>query len=230
MAETRQQKIKRWRSERARRWKQNKAAKARIRANTKRIERINLAIKKALAAVPGNVPNAVNGWHPGATRVPYSALAMDRSVPAKGVLHTTEGYGLPSYAGSNPTFTLVLTGPGYLRPKLYQHIPLGTGAKALKHTRAQATNTANATQIELGNAFAGRISQLKDQDYRAIADLMRFIEKNAGVPRRTGVRFTVPAARLSDSEWRNYGGWLGHAHVPQNDHWDPGAFDIHRVL
>lgn len=228
-AETRKQKLARWRKERARRWKQIKAAKARLRADTTRVQRLNRAIAKVKAQLQP-VPPSLGGWHPGAQRVPYSPGSYTIACPPKGVLHTTEGYGLPNYAGSNPTFTLVLTGPGYLRPKLYQHIPIQSAAKALRHTESTPTNGAHAIQIELGNAFAGKIGQLKDQDYTAIANLMRWIERHGGVLRRSNVRFAVPAQRLSNSAWINTVGWVGHEHVPQNDHWDPGSFDIARVL
>ncbi|HEY6222818.1 MAG TPA: hypothetical protein VIW26_03470, partial [Gemmatimonadales bacterium] len=38
-----------------------------------------------------------------------------------------------------------------------------------------------------------------------------------------GVRFTAAA-------WLAFDGWCGHQHVPNNDHGDPGAIDIARLL
>jgi len=35
---------------------------------------------------------------------------------------------------------------------------------------------------------------------------------------------------MSNSEFDTYTGWLGHEHVPQNDHGDPGAFPWKRLI
>ncbi|NIS66407.1 MAG: hypothetical protein GTO05_14860, partial [Gemmatimonadales bacterium] len=32
--------------------------------------------------------------------------------------------------------------------------------------------------------------------------------------------------RMSDQQWEAFNGICGHEHVPNNTHWDPGAFDI----
>jgi hypothetical protein len=32
--------------------------------------------------------------------------------------------------------------------------------------------------------------------------------------------------RLTDGQWEGFNGICGHQHVPNNTHWDPGAFDI----
>ncbi|MGP3971520.1 hypothetical protein [Streptomyces sp. 6N223] len=36
--------------------------------------------------------------------------------------------------------------------------------------------------------------------------------------------------RLTGAQWLAYYGWLGHQHVPENDHGDPGDIDFARVL
>jgi hypothetical protein len=41
---------------------------------------------------------------------------------------------------------------------------------------------------------------------------------------------TSNGVRLSDSQFDTYSGWLGHQHVPQNDHGDPGAFPWARLV
>jgi hypothetical protein len=36
--------------------------------------------------------------------------------------------------------------------------------------------------------------------------------------------------RLTFAQWLKFTGWLGHQHVPENDHGDPGAFPFARVI
>lgn len=80
-----------------------------------------------------------------------------------------------------------------------------------------------------------------------VAWLVRWLHEQHGVPltcvrdwlaygvdaRRPGV---VPAsygaspARMTFEEWRNFTGWCGHQHVPENDHGDPGSMDFARVI
>lgn len=36
--------------------------------------------------------------------------------------------------------------------------------------------------------------------------------------------------RMSDAKWKKFNGICGHQHVPNNDHWDPGALDITRLV
>jgi hypothetical protein len=38
------------------------------------------------------------------------------------------------------------------------------------------------------------------------------------------------ARRLTCAQWHNYSGYLGHEHVPSNQHWDPGRFPIDKIL
>src|SRR5690606_31946353 len=36
--------------------------------------------------------------------------------------------------------------------------------------------------------------------------------------------------RLSHEQWNRFSGQLGHQHAPApNDHWDPGALNLHRI-
>ena len=36
--------------------------------------------------------------------------------------------------------------------------------------------------------------------------------------------------RLTEDEWETFNGICGHEHVPNNTHWDPGAFDIKEFM
>lgn len=169
----------------------------------------------------------MSNWHPAAKRVPYSDAGPFVKAGAKIVWHTTETSGLPIYSGSAPHFTFNPATGG-----LWQHIPINRSAKSLEHPAGTVeTNHANCVQVEL-------IGYAKDSGtwgagaYSNIAKLARWIEANAGVPSRCGVTFTdaYHVKRLSAADWLNYAGHLGHQHVPNNHHWDPGQFRIDLVL
>lgn len=52
-------------------------------------------------------------------------------------------------------------------------------------------------------------------------------------PRRPGVTpasYGTNPARMSMAAWQKFTGWCGHAHVPENDHGDPGAMDFARII
>ena len=138
--------------------------------------------------------------------------------------HTTETNGLPNYGGSAPHFTLdPATG------RLWQHIPLNLGARALK---PGGPNFWNAVQVEL-LGFAKDSHTWPDGSYRRIAKLARWIESNFGVPRGCGVTFKGDHSTPhlpSFEAFKSYAGHIGHQHVPGNTHWDPGALKINLVL
>lgn len=161
----------------------------------------------------------------------------------RGVLHTTEGdtyaaarsaYG----AGVAPHFTVSFEGGVF---QAWQHISIDRAARALAHPAGTIdTNRLRCIQIEIVG-HAASAGTLPKQYLDGIGKLMRWIESNTGIPRSTGVQFhsdkdgivlardTSPI-RLSAQDWVAYQGWLGHQHVPVNDHWDPGAIDINYLL
>ncbi|TFI30176.1 N-acetylmuramoyl-L-alanine amidase [Streptomyces sp. 4R-3d] len=80
-----------------------------------------------------------------------------------------------------------------------------------------------------------------------VAWLVKWLNTNHGIPltgvrdwlaygkdsRRPGVTpasYGASPARMSHAAWRNFKGWCGHQHVPENDHGDPGNLDFARVL
>jgi hypothetical protein len=80
-----------------------------------------------------------------------------------------------------------------------------------------------------------------------VAWLVRWLHDYHGVPltcvkdwlaygkdsRRPGVTpasYGASPARMSMSAWRNFTGWCGHQHVPENDHGDPGNLDFARII
>lgn len=200
----------------------NKATK-RLRMRKKQVAQA----ERVIARHKDDVATAAKAlWNPAATKKVYSSAGSFTGGGRKIVWHTTEGGSLPVYSGDAPHFTL--------NPKtgeLWQHIPINESAKALEHHNASETNRANAIQVEL-IGYAAESHTWPSSYYDNIAKLARWIEHNAGVPCKCSVDFRVGVARLSDSEFVNYAGHLGHAHVPQQwaGHWDPGAFRIAEVV
>lgn len=167
-------------------------------------------------------------WHPEAQRVPYDDAGPFVKAAPKIVWHTTETQGLPTYAGSTPHFTF-----DPRSGKLYQHVALNRAAKSLEHPSGTVeTNRAHCIQVEL-LGYAKDTQNWTKTAYARIAKLARWIELNAGVARKCSVKFTgadVAPERLSSFSWLAYAGHCGHQHVPNNHHWDPGAFQIELVL
>jgi hypothetical protein len=161
------------------------------------------------------------------------------------VLHTTETSGWPGYAGgaSAPTFTAL---PDYANKKLIfrQHFPLNMSARALKNLSGGVnTNTTNVVQIELvGTSARGGPGmfwpEAPDWALNSLADFVKFLNAEWGIPMTSSVKWvSYPASygfnasqRLSGNAWLNYRGILGHQHVAENDHGDPGLFPAARLL
>jgi peptidoglycan hydrolase-like protein with peptidoglycan-binding domain len=169
--------------------------------------------------------------------------------PYKGILHTTEGSSLPGYGGggSAPHFTVVPD----LRTKtvrIYQHFNTSRPARALLNPAGGVqTNNDSAIQIELvgtcdprnkGKGYGIYWPEAPKWALDGVAKLMRWIEANHGIPRRTTSRPWVAypdsygdsPARMGGHEWDTFAGWCGHQHVAENDHGDPGNLNITYLL
>lgn len=161
--------------------------------------------------------------------------------PTIGILHTTESSTFPAssqnYFGTDnyPHFTVVNRhGVG----EVWQHISIRDYARALKNLPGGVqTNMHGVVQIEV----VGRAVSPFTKDpviVEVLMPLMRWIESQTHIQRRSSVRFApYPASagqgasqRLSGAAWNAYSGWAGHQHVPENDHGDPGAIDIAKLL
>lgn len=182
-------------------------------------------------------------WHPDAKKNVFPSAGAYVPAGRKICWHTTETKGLPAYNGTQPHFTLnPRTGD------LWQHQSIAEAAKALAHPSGTVeTNRAQVIQVELicysdekvaANVGGIAVPDLTNADYARIAKLARWIEKNAGVKRKTSVTFKhypessggSNGVRLSQSAWTAYEGHLGHQHVPGNLHGDPSSLDIARIL
>jgi hypothetical protein len=109
------------------------------------------------------------------------------------------------------------------------------------------TNRANALQVEIvcysdQHVASGSASRLfvADLDSLALADLRAFCEWAAaeyGVglfwPGKAALSYAqanAPGFRMTGDDWYLFGGVAGHQHVPENDHWDPGALAWEQII
>lgn len=164
---------------------------------------------------------------------------------ARGVLHSTETTGLPSYEGGAvaPHFTYdPRTG------HIWQHFDTARPSRALAHLPGTIdTNNMRAIQIEIvaysdaGAALkAGglRVDRLSSGQMAVLAKLMRWIEATSRVSRSCSVVFKAypgsagisNGVRMSSSRWLSYGEWCGHEHVPGNVHGDPSDLAMRTLL
>lgn len=184
------------------------------------------------------MPYMAELWYPEAIKdeLPNAGYMLTSSW--RGVLHTTEG---SSYAGaksayvgnrSAPHFTVSFEG-GVFRVR--QHIPLNRAARALRNlTGGVDTNRLRCIQIEIVG-FAAKPGAISGAYADGTGRLMRWIEANTEIKRIGPGRAFATAygqnhLRFSNAEWMAFNGWCGHCHVPENDHWDPGAIDINHLL
>lgn len=176
-------------------------------------------------------------WHPRAKRVLFED-AGDFVEPfnPKIIWHTTEGQTIDgavaayrANGGDCPHFTIE---PHNFSRKLYQHIRLDRASRSLRHpSGTPETNRAGCIQIEIVG-FTADIRKMTRRQYRWLYWLARWIEQNAHVHRAAYHPFPDNPGyhRLSPDGFPTARGHLGHCHVPNNDHMDPGNIIIGRIL
>jgi hypothetical protein len=176
------------------------------------------------------------------------------------VLHTTEGTSWPEYGGDGSTapnmtgLPPLMGNPGKWRA----HFPDEKSSRALQNLDGGVqTNTLNAHQIELIGTCDPRNkvrwggtsrTRLAGRDYvfwpNADEKQLKWVGRMlAGLHLRHGLRLVAPRqflpypdsygstrVRLNGAEWSNVTGVVGHQHVPENSHGDPGNIDIDFIL
>ena len=156
---------------------------------------------------------------------------IDEDSPPKGVGHTTEVDGLPSYGPGQqdaPTFTIG-------RSKVWQHRKLLKGCGTLRNNKATdpPTNTVVRIQFEL-IGFSTTKSWLPDSAFQvdALAAIKQLAKDELDVPpehvwpdKQDG---DAKAMQKLDyvrrtSKFPHVAGWYCHGEVPENVHWDWGS-------
>lgn len=178
-------------------------------------------------------------WLPGWPRRPASDSGWFDGGPFRLVLHTTEGGWDGSIAaldrGSWPHFLMEPS----TRRKL-QAIGLSRAGKALQNLAGGVeTNRRSAIQVEIVG-FARDARHWPDDWYDWLGAELGVAMRECGIPLRDppfydqldGFTLATPTARqrMSFPGWNAFAGVCGHQHVPENSHWDPGAFRLARFL
>lgn len=179
-------------------------------------------------------------WLEGFERVNADKLAGPYvGSPWRLVLHSTEGGSsvgaVAAYrnTGSWPHFTV-----DPARRQRLQHYDTNTSARAMMHpVGLPETNKANAVQIEIVG-FATQMPDMPD-------DQLAWLANSVVAPIRGVAPFTLTAPlfvpypssygfgaaqRLSWAQWSTFNGICGHQHVPGNDHGDPGALNVTKLI
>ena len=187
-----------------------------------------------------------NLWFPGADLsqrfdADYPGMVI---TPRVVVLHSTETDGWPGYRGGADAPNLTLRWDG-TRMRYRQHHPANRTSRSLAHpagTVETNRSPAGVFQIEMcgtsGWAKAAGIRpvwpEASDDMLAGVADVLRWLHTEWGVPLvttpRPWGRWNGPDSRMSRAEWLAFRGVCGHQHVPANDHSDPGAINITRLL
>lgn len=150
------------------------------------------------------------------------------------VLHTTETQGVPRYgdpAGSNsaPHFTVGTDGA------VFQHQPINRASRSLRNTKGGVETNRQGlycVQIEIvGYARDG--SNLPGPQLAALRALVAWIIDETGIDpvwrdidRGSHCYGVNSPCRMGLRQWVTFEGVCGHQEVAENDHWDPGDFDI----
>jgi hypothetical protein len=174
-------------------------------------------------------------WYPDAKKEEMTNADRFLGGPARGVLHTTEG---SSYAGACQIYRLKSCAPHFTVEgrDVYQHIPINRAARALESLSGGVeTNRWSAIQIEVVGRAAN--PNWPPETIESTRLLMAWIEAQTGIEPRAP-RFIASSAaygrnapqRMAPDVWKQWNGWCGHQHVPENKHWDPGAAPMIALL
>jgi hypothetical protein len=171
-------------------------------------------------------------------------------------LHTTEGMGWPSYRGGSiaPNYT-GMPPIGFRRGHWRVHFPDEKSSRALENDPGGVeTNTMNVVQFELigtcdpahevswGKLRAGRDyvywPKANGRQRRWLARILADMHRRHGLNLHPQVEFKAyplsygsdNGVRLTFEQWHKFAGVLGHQHVPENVHGDPGNIAIRSIL
>jgi hypothetical protein len=160
--------------------------------------------------------------------------------PTKVLWHTTETKGgWPGYGngGAAPNFTY-----DPWKHQWRQHFPINGTARALANGSGYSTNRQGVCQIEVScysdpryyNQYGYGIHQFDNQAYQDLGDFSAFMRAEWGVPlEKTRLPFVVVGKaqqKFTRNTFTAFSGHCGHQHAPDNNHGDPGDWDMDRIL
>ncbi|MGQ4351994.1 hypothetical protein [Streptomyces drozdowiczii] len=187
-------------------------------------------------------------WMPGATRLDIGDHAPTDGGPAKAIAHITWDRNatakapaalvpyenLRDYFGKNPAGKAVA--PHILwdpfTGRVTQFVPADCRSKSLADAAGGTrTNRAGSTVIQVEALFfpycvvdGKTYARLADTPCKGWSELHAWV-RSWGVPDAWPMgRPTNFTPHRSETTWEKAGGWYAHAHVPENDHQDPGSW------
>lgn len=182
-------------------------------------------------------------WLPGYERHEYPGLAgksFQFTHNPKGCMHTTEGGSIAGAMSAYAQYPPHLIYDWRNRHGV-QHISLNRAA----YSAMDGNDDDYMIQVELVG-FAAETRNWPEQALRNVAaDVVAPLEQYFKIPRRLvwhgfkdgqdGIRPYIASPespiRLDWAQLRDFSGWLGHQHLPApDDHWDPGALPMQRIL
>ena len=180
-------------------------------------------------------------FHVERVSVPCVGAKVDLRVPPTGVGHTVEGSweaGLSVFRQHYaPHFMVGRDRAGVVR--IVQFCPLGEMAAALQNRAGGVeTNRWARAQIEFATSSRPTPWHLDAGVEAAAAALLEELRRVAGIPLSrpfpdslgAGTVASYGYSRRYAGKWGRVGGWYNHAEVPENAHWDMGAFSWTRLF
>jgi hypothetical protein len=165
-------------------------------------------------------------------------MTGDGENPPLLVVHSTEGYTAQSAADwmrSQNTMSNAVYDPR--TRKRIQLLDWHRNARSLRNEAGgvETNNRPNVFQLEIVG-FAKAIPNYPDEWFRNLGDEIERLIAVLNLPRNFPAPFLpYPASfgkgngvRLTAKQWATAGGIVGHQHVPENDHGDPG--DLSRLI
>lgn len=187
-------------------------------------------------------------WMPGATRLDVGDHAPTDGGPAKAIAHVTwDANGtaakpidlvpyerLVDWFGRNPagkpSAPHVLWDP--FTGRFTQFLPADSRSKSLADSAGGTrTNRAGSVVLQFEALWFpycrwnGKVyPRLVDTPCKGWSEVLAWVQ-SWGVPNVWPMgRPTDFTSRRSESVWKSQAGWYAHAHVPENDHQDPGSW------
>jgi hypothetical protein len=185
-------------------------------------------------------------WMPGATRLDIGDHAPTDGGPAKAIAHVTwdrnASAAKPTDLVPYETLRSYFSGGGkgvaphilwdVFTGRFTQFVPANSRSKSLADAAGGTrTNRAGSVVIQIEALFfpycrvgTAVYPRLVDTPCKGWADLQAWVH-SWGVPNTWPMGRPVDfTPHRSESVWEKQGGWYAHAHVPENDHQDPGSW------
>ena len=156
---------------------------------------------------------------------PVGSYTTGDGKPNKILLHSTEGTtsGFAAY-GDNKYPAHFTLDPR--KKTVSQHFSIYQPALAIaNHDKSgpiQIEIVGFSTSGSMGYTAEADLHNFTDEDWDYLANVLRAISEETGIPLTSSVSWADGTKRLSDQEFMEYTGVLGHMHVPDNNHTDPG--------